>query len=102
MTIGGRTISNAAWEIAAAGNQDVIRIAVVRTPREAIPLQGTWIGTVSDHLAMKVAVKISAWAVGPGRGSKCLNCDIARAREEVSAEGIGSLASFRWDQAERS
>jgi hypothetical protein len=24
MTIGGRTISNAAWEIAAAGNQDVI------------------------------------------------------------------------------
>ena len=34
--------------------------------------------------------------------SKCLNCDIARAREEVLAERIGSLASFRWDQAERS
>jgi hypothetical protein len=27
--------------------------------------------------------------------SKCLNCDVARAREEVPAEGIGSLPSFR-------
>ena len=69
MTIGGRTISNAPWEIAAAGNQDVIRIAVVREPREAIPVQGTWIGTASDHLAMNVAVKVSAAAAAdPGRG----------------------------------
>jgi transglutaminase-like putative cysteine protease len=44
------------------GNQDLVRVAVVREPREAIPLQGTWIGTASDHLAMKVAVKVVAAA----------------------------------------
>jgi hypothetical protein len=38
MTIGGRKIFNAPLEIAAARNQDVVRVAVVREPREAIPL----------------------------------------------------------------
>ncbi|MGZ8386670.1 MAG: transglutaminase family protein [Rhodoplanes sp.] len=42
------------------GNQNLVRVAVVHEPREAIPLQGTWIGTASDHLAMKVAVKVVA------------------------------------------
>jgi hypothetical protein len=60
MTIDGCTISNAPWEIAAAGNQGVIRIAVVRNPREVTRLQGTWVGAASDHLAMKVAVKVVA------------------------------------------
>jgi transglutaminase-like putative cysteine protease len=40
------------------GNRNLVRVAVVREPREAIPLQGTWIGTASDHLAMDVAVKV--------------------------------------------
>jgi transglutaminase-like putative cysteine protease len=48
------------------GNQNLVRVAVVRHPREAIPLQGTWIGSASDHLAMKVAVKVRADA-GAGR-----------------------------------
>jgi hypothetical protein len=60
MTIGGRTISNAPWKIAAAGNQDVIRIAAVRKRREAIPLHGTWVGAASDHLAIKAAVEVVA------------------------------------------
>jgi len=42
------------------GNRNLVRIAVVDEPREAIPLQGSWIGTASDHLAMKVAVKVAA------------------------------------------
>jgi transglutaminase-like putative cysteine protease len=42
------------------GNENLVRVAVVHEPRAAIPLQGSWIGTASDHLAMKVAVKISA------------------------------------------
>ena len=42
------------------GNQNLVRVAVVHDPCEAIPLQGTWIGTASDHLAMKVAVKVTA------------------------------------------
>jgi transglutaminase-like putative cysteine protease len=45
------------------GNQNLVRVAVVHDPREAIPLQGTWIGTASDHLSMKVAVKVTASAV---------------------------------------
>jgi transglutaminase-like putative cysteine protease len=42
------------------GNRNLVRVAVVREPREAIPLQGTWIGIASDHLAMKVGVKVVA------------------------------------------
>jgi transglutaminase-like putative cysteine protease len=42
------------------GNQNLVRVAVAPEPQEAIPLQGTWIGTESDHLAMKVAVKVTA------------------------------------------
>jgi transglutaminase-like putative cysteine protease len=45
-----------------AGNQNLVRVAVVHDPRHAIPLQGTWIGSVSDHLAMKVAVKVTVAA----------------------------------------
>ncbi|MEA2906073.1 MAG: hypothetical protein QOI12_3460 [Alphaproteobacteria bacterium] len=52
------------------GNQNLVRVAVVHEPGEAIPLQGTWIGTASDHLAMKVAVKVTAAAdAGPAGGS---------------------------------
>jgi transglutaminase-like putative cysteine protease len=47
------------------GNQNHIRVATVQHPREAIPLQGTWFGNASDHLAMKVAVKVTT-ATGVG------------------------------------
>jgi transglutaminase-like putative cysteine protease len=49
------------------GNQDLVRVAVVREAREAIPLQGTWVGAASDHLAMKVAVKVVAAAEADAR-----------------------------------
>jgi transglutaminase-like putative cysteine protease len=42
------------------GNQNLVRVAVVHDPRDAIPLQGNWYGSASDHLAMKVAVKVKA------------------------------------------
>ncbi len=42
------------------GNQNLVRVAAVPTPEEAIPLQGSWIGAPSDHLAMNVAVKVNA------------------------------------------
>ena len=44
------------------GNQNLVRVAVVEHPHEAIPLQGTWYGSATDHLAMKVAVKVRAAA----------------------------------------
>ena len=34
------------------GNANLVRVAVVHDPRDAIPLQGTWIGKATDHLAM--------------------------------------------------
>jgi hypothetical protein len=42
------------------GNLNLVRVAVVDEPREAVPLQGTWFGSASDHLDMKVAVKVTA------------------------------------------
>jgi transglutaminase-like putative cysteine protease len=42
------------------GNHNLVRVAVVHAPDEAIPLQGSWIGFASDHLAMNVAVKVAA------------------------------------------
>ena len=42
------------------GNLNLVRVAVVNAPDEAIPLQGSWIGVASDHLAMNVAVKVAA------------------------------------------
>ena len=51
------------------GNQNLVRLAVVDEPQDAIPLQGAWIGSASDHLAMRVAVKVSAAAnVGAASG----------------------------------
>ena len=42
------------------GNRNLVRVAVVRKPGEAIPLQGTWIGAAEDHLSMNVAVRVMA------------------------------------------
>ena len=42
------------------GNENLVRVAVVDAPHAAIPLEGTFIGFASDHLAMNVAVKVVA------------------------------------------
>jgi transglutaminase-like putative cysteine protease len=52
------------------GNQNLVRVAVVHQPRAAIPLLGTWYGTASDHLAMNVAVKVTAAERGPVYGGR--------------------------------
>jgi transglutaminase-like putative cysteine protease len=38
------------------GNADLIRVAVVRDPRQAVPISGTWTGFPSDFLEMTVDV----------------------------------------------
>jgi transglutaminase-like putative cysteine protease len=56
------------------GNRNLIRVAVAHHPGEAIPLQGTWFGNASDHLAMKVAVRVKAAAGGDaGQGAAAAN-----------------------------
>jgi transglutaminase-like putative cysteine protease len=49
------------------GNRNHIRVAVAHHPSHAIPLQGTWYGAATDHLAMQVAVKVKADSARPGR-----------------------------------
>ena len=41
------------------GNRDLIRVAVARDPRQAIPLQGTYFGAAADYVGMKVAVDVT-------------------------------------------
>jgi transglutaminase-like putative cysteine protease len=40
------------------GNEDLIRVAVVRDPRQAVPISGTWTGFPSDFIDMTVDVAV--------------------------------------------
>jgi transglutaminase-like putative cysteine protease len=42
------------------GNRDLIRVAVVRDARHAVPLSGTWTGFPSDFLGMDVSVSVTS------------------------------------------
>jgi transglutaminase-like putative cysteine protease len=46
------------------GNRGLVRVAVVRDPRQAIPLHGTWTGFPSDILGMTVEVNVTARRAG--------------------------------------
>jgi transglutaminase-like putative cysteine protease len=41
------------------GNADLVRVAIARDPRQAVPLHGTWAGLASDYLGMDVSVAVS-------------------------------------------
>jgi len=41
------------------GNQDLIRVAVARSPQQAVPIWGTYTGFASDALPMAVDVHIT-------------------------------------------
>jgi transglutaminase-like putative cysteine protease len=42
------------------GSHNLIRVAVVRDPRQAVPVSGTWTGFPSDALGMTVEVQVTA------------------------------------------
>jgi transglutaminase-like putative cysteine protease len=42
------------------GNRYLIRVAVARDPRQAIPLSGTWFGFPADDLGMTVEVEVTS------------------------------------------
>jgi transglutaminase-like putative cysteine protease len=46
------------------GNRDLIRVAVVRDPRQAVPLSGSWTGNPSDLLGMTVEVSVTSDGAG--------------------------------------
>jgi transglutaminase-like putative cysteine protease len=41
------------------GNRDLIRVAVARDPRQAVPLTGSWTGLPGDYLGMDVDVSVT-------------------------------------------
>ena len=41
------------------GNEELIRVAVVRDPRQAVPISGTWTGFPSDFIDMTVDVSVT-------------------------------------------
>jgi len=63
------------------GNENLIRVAVAHHPQAAIPLQGTWFGTAADHLAMKVAVKVTTATAACARDSGDIGMMNKRAEE---------------------
>jgi transglutaminase-like putative cysteine protease len=42
------------------GNADLIRVAIARDPRQAVPLYGSWIGNAGDFISMDVSVECRA------------------------------------------
>ena len=44
------------------GNRDLIRVAVTRTPNQAIPLSGSYWGNAEDELGMDVTVNVKTLA----------------------------------------
>ena len=42
------------------GTRDLIRVAAVRDPRQAVPLSGSWMGNPGDCLGMDVAIRVTS------------------------------------------
>jgi transglutaminase-like putative cysteine protease len=42
------------------GNTDLVRVAIARDPRQALPLSGSWDGEASDYLGMDVEVEVTS------------------------------------------
>ena len=45
---------------AIVGTRDLIRVATVRDPRQAVPLSGSWMGAAGDCLGMEVAIRVTS------------------------------------------
>jgi len=59
------------------GTRDLIRVATVRDPRQAMPLSGSWMGAAGDCLGMEVAIRVTSE-------------DTQRARPAMLASGLRS------------
>jgi transglutaminase-like putative cysteine protease len=61
------------------GNHDLIRVAVARDPRQAVPISGTWTGFPSDHLGMTVEVEVTAETEATAGAKTAANAPKSRA-----------------------
>jgi transglutaminase-like putative cysteine protease len=62
------------------GNHDLIRVAVARDPRQAVPISGTWTGFPSDNLGMTVEVEVAAETEGDAAPKTAAKARKSRAR----------------------
>lgn len=65
------------------GNRDLIRVAVARDPRQAIPLWGTWYGDLVEYLGMTTEVHVTSaadTASGSGNTAGVTRNDVAPSR----------------------
>lgn len=67
------------------GNHDLIRVAVVRDPRQAVPVSGTWTGFPSDALGMTVEVEVTAENTAQGPSPRSFGSVLGE--EEARAAG---------------
>lgn len=54
------------------GNADLVRVAIARDPRQAVPLHGTWAGLASDYLGMDVSVDVTVEDAGEAQPAPLL------------------------------
>lgn len=54
------------------GNQDLVRVAIARDPRQALPLHGTYAGLGSDYLGMDVEVDVAVEAQAGAQPARLL------------------------------
>jgi transglutaminase-like putative cysteine protease len=61
------------------GNSDLVRVAMVRDPRQAAPLSGAYIGAAEDFVGMEVAVDVDVALshLGGAYGAAAPNCGVA-------------------------
>ena len=62
---------------AIVGNRDLIRVSVVRDPKQAIPVAGSWTGAPGDFLGMTVDVRVTSLA-SPAPNSQPIATSSAR------------------------
>ena len=59
------------------GSNDLIRVAVARDPRQAVPLIGSYDGAADDFLDMNVQVNVTTeGAIDEGTGNRHVGVDL--------------------------
>ena len=78
------------------GSRDLIRVASVRDPLQAVPLAGTWTGFPADSLSMTVSVHVSADASeedGDGEIVQLRRCERSAALAATRSKALRSAVA---------
>lgn len=70
------------------GNRDLIRVAVTRTPDQAVPLYGSYHGSAEDGLGMRVQVNVTTGDGAPARPATAPK--VATAIAPAGVERVGA------------